>query len=239
MKKKITCAAILITIVMIAMSALCGCGSSAPDPKKKYVVFENIYGDEEYTVWYPNSTYKVECEYDEHKEYYFYYRAYYRDNDVPTGETGYVPVTIKGNEPGTYTVSAYINLDSGGNNRSYTVKITIKEKPDLRVMPEVRFDPNGATLEERDGETVYVYKYDTNEHFPQIQLFYDEQEIELDLFSNGIASVKYNGEHYRYSRPREIGEYEIEYWIYGNQYANNGQEMYHSVTVYILVEIQE
>lgn len=249
MKKKITCVAIMITIVMVAMSALCGCGGSDPDPKKKYVVFENIYGDEEYTVWYPNSTYKVECEYDEHKEYYFYYRAYYRDNDVPTGETGYVPVTIKGNEPGTYTVSAHINIGGSGNNGHFILDLTIKEKPDLRVMPEVRFDPNGATLEERDGETVYVYKCNywnkyynkyqyVSTQFPILELYYDGVKIEIPMSLDGHlwSSTKLdNGEYYSY--PKDIGLYRVSYQF--SDYSDVDKERFYGVTVYILVEIQE
>ena len=163
--------------------------------------------------------------------------AYYTDNDKFTGETGTGYSVIKANKPGRYSVSANILLGEEGY-REFELAITIKEKPDLRVMPEVRFDPNGATVEERDGKTVYVYQYDKNVHYPLIQLFYEGKEIELNLSNKGISSVIYNGEAHR-GKPREIGLYEVEYWVTSYDYKQEeDKEKYKFVSVKIFVEIQ-
>lgn len=237
MKKKL-----FISVILLAFIAVCiigmikWCGNSKPDPTKKYVVFENDYGDERYTLTYPGS-YKVEFDYDEEKIYSFRYMAYYTDNDKFTGETGTGYFVIKANKPGRYSVSANILLGEEGY-REFVLAITIKEKPDLRVMPEVRFDPNGATVEERDGKTVYVYQYDKNDHYPLIQLFYEGKEIELNLRNEGISSIIYNGDYYRYGRPYDIGSYEIKYCVGGNDYNSLDIEKYKVVYATVFVEIQ-
>lgn len=237
MKKKLLFWIILSALVAVfATGMLAGCGNSEPDRTKKYVVFTNGYGEETYTLTYPDY-YEVEFDYDEEKIYSFLYSAYYTDNDHSTGENGESFYTIKGNKPGSYSVTAKIWLGEYGY-RDYTLVVTIKEKPDLRVMPEVRFDPNGATVEERDGKTVYVYQHDKYDHYPLIHLFYDDQEIELDLYHDGISSVKFNGDYYRYDRPYEIGSYEVEYWVGGTDYKPEDQEKYKVVYATVFVEIQ-
>ena len=238
MKKKLIISVMLSVFVatfLLGMNSLYE--SCRPDLTKKYVVFFNDYGDETYTLTSPGY-YKVEFDYDKEKIYSFRYMAYYTDNDKFTGETGTGYFVIKANKPGRYSVSANILLGEEGY-REFELAITIKEKPDLSVMPEVRFDPNGATVEERDGKTVYVYQYDKNDHYPLIQLFYEGKEIELNLSNKGISSVIYNGDYYIYGRPYDIGSYEVEYWVTSYDYKREeDKEKYKFVSVKIFVEIQ-
>lgn len=238
MKKRLILSITLMVLVAVfAAGMLTGCGNSKPDATKKYVVFTNSYGDETYTLTYPGML-TVEFDYNEDNTYLFYYRAFFIDNDQETGESGYGHSIINANKPGNYYITAQILLGEYGY-RDYELKVVIKEKPDLRVMPEVRFDPNGATIEKRDGETVYVYQYDGEDHYPLIHLFYDDQEIDMDLYHDGISSVKFNGDHYRYNRPYDIGSYEVEYWIYDTHYANEAdKEKYLEFRITIFVEIQ-
>ena len=85
---------------------------------------------------------------------------------------------------------------------------------------------------------MYVYQYDKNDHYPLIQLFYEGKEIELNLSNKGISSVIYNGEAHR-GKPREIGLYEVEYWVTSYDYKQEeDKEKYKFVSVKIFVEIQ-
>ena len=236
MKKKLIISVMLSVFVatfLLGMNSLYE--SCRPDLTKKYVVFFNDYGDETYTLTSPGY-YKVEFDYDKEKIYSFGYTAYYTDTDEITGESDSDRCIIRANKPGSHFVTAKILLDT---YYEFVLVVTIKEKPDLRVMPEVRFDPNGATVEERDGKTVYVYQYDKNDHYPLIQLFYKGKEIELNLSNEGISSVIYNGDYYRYGRPCDIGSYEVKYWIYDTFYANEADKgKYREFRITVFVEIQ-
>ena len=252
MKKYLRIGLIVLVAVCVALvlySRCDGCGGcdgcceGGFDETKKYVIFENIYGNEKYRVSYPG-TRTEEYEYDENKEYYFYYTAYYTDNDMSTGERGKYFTVIRANKPGTYHVTAQINIDV--KYKDYVLKVVIKEKPDLRVDPQVRFDPNGATVEERDGETVYVYKYDSWKNniypLPILELYYNEIKIESptstefgsDRYVQGSIEVN-TGK--RVGLPTQIGLYRVHYRF--SDYIEKEKDKYYPVSVYILVEIQE
>ena len=235
-KKEIAVIAGIAAVIVILIVAFFvpSCEPEPDRPRSKYVVFSYSGGHEEYRVS-GGGTETVEFEYDARKEYSFKYEVFYSDNDSFTGESGSVYGSIKANKPGTYNVFAHFKYN--GMEAHSILKVIIKEKP--LITPEVRFDPNGATVEERDGETIYVYDYDGKDHFPMIQVFYENEQIELDLYNDGIVSIELNGEFYRYHRPREIGRYRIEYWVYGDDYVNEEDlDRFRGTKATIIVEIR-
>lgn len=240
MKRKITVMLCMLLCMVCGITMVTGCGPKEPDYTRKYVIFSNGIGKEKVRLDYPGAI-DVYYDYDENKGYDFTYTVYYEENDCATGEWGQSYIKIYANKPGTYHIVANVNLGERGR-MDYVLRVHIREKPDLRVEPEVRFDANGATVEERDGKTVYVYKYEEWNSFqwPILRLLYNGKEIVQLKSCDGIKSITNLETNtvtwYPHFPNEEIGTYKV-YYVF-SEYAKEDMDKYKRVETDIIVEVR-
>ena len=223
--KKIIC----MFIGVIMLMSLGGCGGEINNDK--YVVFESLSPDsEDHKLTYPG-TLEVSVEYDPAKSYSFRAIAYYEASDLATGES-YMDNRYY-SEPDTYFITLNVHLEDEGY-RYFTLKFTILPPPDTRVMPEYRFDPNGA-VEYRENE-YYKYEYDGKEKYPISQIFYQNEEIEkMYSYEKNNMSSCIDGENNLVYLPKNVGIYKLTYQI--NYAREEDEKRFHTIYIQITVEI--
>lgn len=247
MKNKILGYISAILMCALVFSGLIACRGSDYDARKLRIVFIDNYGNE--------FSGPIEYEYDEEKVYTYRYRLYYYDsyhldglfieeNEVVNHYTD-VTFTIDGDDSGKHNVSVWAvfnNPETGEyvGSIGLSADVTIKDKPDYRVDPEVYFDPNGATLEGEGDDLRYVYKYDGREHYPYLHLRYRGEEIENNLHNEGIVRTHLIDNPGSFEYPKNIGEYQVMYWCYNSDYVREtDRQRFFGCSTTITVEIRQ